>query len=223
MKRIYWIFFALAAVFQSCSNSDGNHHLGIIYPVPYTLCYADDTQDSLIFGTMDSWKSELNQPWARFEGGVSTMEGTVVNDDYTIWVIRNYFDMEENNTQETRVLRAYVTANGVKVSATYVQYPIFHFLRPDPLIVNDKVSPLELTASGQKEKDSLVVFMRRPWKLEKNAEADWLTLSQTSGNGGGTEKVLLSFSKLPVEKRQATLTLTSGTVKNTITFVQEKE
>ena len=66
-KVIFPILFLLAIVMQSCSNGLDRHELTVVYPNGYAL-FADQTKDSIVFLTFDSWRVYSNASWISVEG-----------------------------------------------------------------------------------------------------------------------------------------------------------
>ncbi len=227
MKKIFYpVLFLLAFAMQSCSDGLDRHELRIVYPNSYAL-YADQTQDSLLFLTFDSWKATSNASWISIVGKSSE---TIKYDYYRNYLIRVDLALETNTTGHTRMGNVKVKSYDYEGAGLYVQFPFLNILRPNPNVNNyfgdhytvPDGADFILTDSDYTVRDSLCFNVQKDWSLAfaPGADQSWLKVSSTSGSQGYNVVSLSLEQNLATEERKTKLILTSSGGSNEISIVQ---
>lgn len=230
------VAIAATSMFFSCGHDPETHMLEVAYPRPYKVLYADETTDSLILYTTDTYKVKSTSPWISIVG----RDSAYIKNIYSmVYVDTIYLSMLPNTTGTTRSGVVGVFSNGNQSGGRYYQLGCFQIVRPVPMVeagsvINGSIpgvatfeardSASVLHAKGFVP-DSLVFRMRGDWDLEFASGADnsWLTLDAThGGSGANVVHLRLSPNKDMENDRTTTLRLLSGDVENKITVRQLK-
>ena len=200
MKRIIFpLLFLMAIAMQSCSDGLDRHELSVVYPNGYAL-FADQTQDSLVFLTFDSWRVSSNASWITVTGKSSD---NIKYDYYKNYLIRVDLALEPNTTGHTR-------AGNVTVKS-------YDYAVPDG-------ADFVLRDSADVVSDSLCFNVQKEWTLTfaPGADQSWLQLSATSGAAGYNAVPITLEQNLKPQERRTELLLTSSGITNQISVVQAK-
>lgn len=227
MKKIFFpLLFLLAAAMQSCSDGLDRHGLSVVYPVGYTS-FADNTQDSLVFLTFDSWQVHPDDSWITVVGKSSD---EIRYDYYKNYLIHVDLALEANTTGKTRVGRVTVKSYEYEGSGLYVQFPFLNVSHPAPDLSNYENNEyglpmgadFVLTDSDYVVRDSLCFQVQKDWNLAFAPDADqsWLQVSETSGSQGENVVQLSMEKNSAPEDRRTRLVLTSSGVSTEISLVQ---
>ena len=214
------------AFVQSCADDPEQHLLRVEYPVSSVL-YADQTQDSVMFYTFDSWRvAPDDTPWIQVGG----QDQATVDERYQLLRLYNLpVTLEPNTTGQTR--RGYLRINSYEYEAyaSYTQLGCLNISRPAPT-ADEYLSPYSniplkasfcLVDSAHFTLDSLSFRVANAWKLSFAEPAPaWLTLSQSAGQEGYNRVELHLTANTAATDREARLQLTSGSVTSEITVRQ---
>lgn len=217
---------SLTFVFASCAGDPETHQL-----TPVTggsVLFADQTADSLLFYTFDSWTVTSQSDWIRTEGDAHAD----IKYDYTKrYLCRVDVSLQPNTTGHTRQGLVRVQSYDYSYSVPFYQFGMLDVTRPAYTVESylDKAALLPdvalhvLTDSANWEADSISFQVHNPWELKfaDGAAPDWLVLSKTSGQPGKHQVNLTLTPNTDTENgREAVLLLTSGEVSDRITVRQ---
>lgn len=217
---------SLFLFFTSCAGDPERHQL-----TPVTgacILFADQTADSLLFYTFDSWTVKSQADWIRIEGD---SQGNINYDYAKRYLCRVDVSMQPNTTGHTREGLVHVTSYDFSYSVPFYQFGMLDVSRPAYTVESylDKAALLPdvalhvLTDSASWEADSISFQVHNPWELTfaDGAVPDWLVLSKTSGQPGKHQVNLTLTPNTDTENgREAVLLLTSGEVSDRITVRQ---
>lgn len=229
MKRIIFpLLFLMAIAMQSCSDGLDRHELRVLYPNGYAL-FADQTQDSLVFLTFDSWRASSNASWITISGKSSD---NIKYDYYKNYLIRVDLALEPNTTGRTRMGNVIVKSYDYEGAGLYVQFPFLNITHPNPNANNyfgdnhtvPDNADFILSDSADVVLDSLCFKVEKAWTLSfaPGADQSWLQLSATSGAEGYNVVPITLEQNLTTQERKTELLLSSSGITNQISVVQSK-
>lgn len=226
MKKTLLLVCGLLPLVLSCVKDPETHQL--LVENRFTTLYADQTIDSLVFYTFDSWSVASATGWLTIDG---PSEGEIQYNNSRRYRCRAGVKVTPNTTGETR--DGYVYVNSYEYTSTFVrlQYGYLNISRPvctvEEYMDEGQTEPKKvhhtLIVNAQTDEDSLCFTVQNNWSLAFEGETpEWLTLEKTSGERG-KNSVKLSFSENTdvTKTREAKLRLTSGVVSNIITIQQK--
>ena len=207
----------------SCNKDTDFHAASVNYPYN-SILYADQTLDSIIFSTTDSWSLSTPNDWIHIQGNT---QGTIKN-DVSLYILKNNVEFDENTTDSTRIGHIQLTSH-YNSAALYTQFGFIDITHPIYQVkhyygntnIPTKVT-FTVADSASVTQDSICFNARKRWNLEIIGSGDqpWVTASKTTGNAG-KQSIILSMTQNPdTLNREAKAILTSGTVKNEITIRQ---
>ncbi len=227
MKKLFYCA-ALALALVACDDEQSRHQITVVYPSNngYGVGYADQTLDSIVLYTFDSYKCTVTQGDDWFTLDDNWKQATIQNSYYNMFVASIPVYMETNTTDTSRV--AYVNINNYgddwneTVGLGYVQLGWLNVTRPTPQYVYLDYIPNQavfaMSDSADVTVDSIAFTVEGNWTLE--SDASFVTPAASSGSAG-EQVVRLSLSENNTSAtRSATLTLTSNGVSTPITLVQ---
>ena len=226
-KNIIFALLLTLIAASSCVKDPEQHRLVISYPDGYPL-YADQTEDSIIFGTFDSWKVHSLEPWITVKGESSK---NVTYNYYKFYVFGVDLDIKPNTTGHTRYGSVEVDSYEYQAYGFYIQYGFLNIYHPQPNVLNivedyrlpDSVE-FVLRDSADVLTDSICFKVRNDWTLTPvtdGKEAQWVTASQTSGKAGEqTVQLTMEPNTTTGRDRMFEFILQSGEVKNVIRVEQ---
>lgn len=234
-KGFFYTFIILFAL-NSCIKDDGNHLLQMEYPVPYKVLYADQTTDSIVFSTFDSYNINLHNNW------VSLVGSDTIDFDYNstkLYSFIHHLNFETNTTGHTRSTVVGVKSYSYQTGARFYQVGYLNIRKPLPQETGFVYSNIpdsvrfELADSANVSLDSIVFKVQDFWNLSvvRPDTVDWLSIEGSTndskeGTGGLLRSVRLNMSlnKSMEHDRKATIVLSSGnpTVSTSITIRQFK-
>ena len=226
MYRIKILLFAcgLLSLFASCNESE-THEL---IPVEKRfILFADQTVDSLMFSTFDSWIVTPQVDWLTVDGD-SHMD--IKYDNSKRYLFKVFLNAQPNTTGKTRSGLVHVQARDDSFLAPIVQLGLLNVTYPyykvdsyldDSGIIPD-VAHYELIDSAHWERDSLCFEVESVWGLTFVGEKpDWIELDKDAGFPGNyTVYLTLTPNTNPEKERETKLCLTSGEVSNEIVIRQ---
>ncbi len=220
------LLLTLCAALAACSKESYRHAIALAYPTPgqYGLVYADQTEDSIVFDTFDSYDTYTSADWLAIDEQWGTM--TIQNSYYYQWEVSVPLTFEPNTTGETREAVVYVHNYGTDwdqtISASFIQASWLNITRPEPAYPSYTYYPsyatFAIADSATWEVDSISFTAYGDWTLQTTA--DFVALGAASGKAGAQVVALALEPNNDEADRQAEITLTSNGVSNIITLTQ---
>lgn len=217
---------SLIPFFASCVDDPETHELSPVEQ-PFIL-YADQTIDSLLFYTYDSWTVVPQDSWITIDGD-SHLD---VKYDYTKrYLCRVFLKVQPNTTGETRSGTVLVQSYDYSYSAPFVQLGMLHISHPsyttdawfDDYGIIPKTTHFELVDSANWTEDSICFKVENNWDLEfiDDIKPEWINIDRSTALPGKYKVTLTLDPNTDKEKgREAKLKLTSGEVSNEIVVRQ---
>ena len=226
--RLLLLACSMLTLFYSCVSDPERHQLS---PVEKSfILYADQTMDSLLFYTFDSWTAtrQPNCDWMTFE----TDSFANVKYDYSKrYFCRVIVSFKPNTTGKTRYSSVLVESYDYSYASPFVQLGLLNVSRPAYTVDSwldeqsriPEVAHYTLTDSANWPTDSICFTVENSWRLLPVGETlpDWLTLDKNrDSRGKHTVHLALAENTDTENGREATLRLISGEVTNLITVHQ---
>ncbi|MBR1498105.1 MAG: BACON domain-containing protein [Bacteroidaceae bacterium] len=217
---------SLTFFFASCAGDPETHQL-----MPVTggsVLFADQTADSVLFYTFDSWTVTSQADWLRIEGD----SHADIKYDYTKrYLCRVDVSVLPNTTGHTRQGLVQVRSYDYSYSVPFYQFGMLDVTRPaytvesylDEAALLPDVALHVLTDSANWEADSISFYVHNQWELTfaDGAASDWLVLDKNTGRAGKNQVNLTLTPNTDTENgRETVLVLTSGEVSDRITVRQ---
>ena len=218
---------SMISLFLSCAGNPENHQLAPVNGA--SILFADQTVDSILFYTFDSWSVTSQSDWITIEG---QSHGEFTYDYTKRYLCRVDVSLLPNTTGRTRRGLALVKSYDYSYSFPFYQLGMLEVSHPAYTVESyysesstlPEVTSFVLTDSAHWTADSICFTVHNNWELKPSDGAlpDWLVLEgATSGLPGKGEVRLTLTSNTDTEnERKATLQLTSGEVSNQITVRQ---
>ncbi len=222
---------AIAMALVACDKENSRHEIVIAHPGggSYGLLYADQTKDSVVFYTFDSYKATVmeGRDWTTLD---KNMEKADIENIYNaLFHVSIPVTFAVNTTGESRmnhiVINNYGDGWNESVSTGFMQVGWLNVTRPMPVVTESNQlnykATFDLKKDAKETLDSICFYVNGDWSM--SVDKSFVTLSQTTGMGGNNlQNVKLTL--LPneaSESRQATIILESSGVKTPITVTQE--
>lgn len=204
MKKIFFTLPLLIVMtfVMSCgmANDSSNHGISIVYPQGCKLIYADQTADSVVFNTFDSYTTtSYMSPWLDVLDSKNYPSAQKLNNLYnTYYQQRVNLKALPNSSDTCRFgfvqVRSYGEDFDQTVTAVYYQYNWHNVLHPAPSYTyknNMEVAcKFEATDSAAQVVDTLRFVAYSDWTLEQPV-GGFVTSPSTSGKAG-KQTILLS-------------------------------
>ncbi len=227
MKVKFFTVAASAAIllFSSCINDDGNHQLAIEYPTT-SLLFADQTKDSIVFHTYDSYRIISEASWIKVPENSDNDD--IKHSDTKRYRIATTLELEPNKTGRTRLGNVRVDSYEYTVYGLYVQMGCLNIMHPQGKVessitgaVPDSVS-FQIADSSYVNVDSLVFMVYHDWELSiaDGHDASWLEIEKKSGSSGRQKVNLNLQTNTTSSDRDTKLVLKSGGAADTISVKQ---
>ncbi|MCR5851381.1 MAG: hypothetical protein K6G92_11860 [Bacteroidaceae bacterium] len=224
--RLLLLTCSLLTLLYSCNNDPERHQLSPIEKG--FILYADQTADSLLFYTFDSWKVESQADWITIE---SDSHMDIKYDFNKRYLCKVFVSFTPNTTGKTRYSSVLVESYDYSYASPFVQLGLLNVSRPyftadswlDEQSGIPDVAHYELIDSANWTSDSICFTVENNWMLVPDSEPgpDWLSLDKTSASKGkNTVHLTLTENTDTENAREAKLRLLSGTVSNLITVRQ---
>lgn len=219
MKKVVWLFAAVAAAgFTSCDKQGNSYDFAqILYPTSYgSVLYADQPRDTLNFATTYDWSLSCSESWVRI--APDSMSGTVPSGYYMVnkvWV-----NFEANTTDTSRVAAVYFHADGKTLMSLFQQLHYLNITRPAR-----RQYVFQQTDEADKQRDSIMFRTYvNGWTLAfKGEEPTWMHFEEgtpTTGVAGAYKAFYILDPNTGKEERSAVLELKSRGVTTEIKIIQ---
>jgi hypothetical protein len=223
---------ACLSFFSSCNkNENENHGMSIVYPENfYSVSYADEVNDSLVFETFDSYvATPYEADWITITAGASY---DVTYSPYNLYTFKSLLAFTPNTTGKTRYGRVLVKGyDGGTTAPFYFQLGFLNINNPVPTFqYSDELgdfipesASFDLQVAADATTDSICFTVANPWTLtfSEGADQTWLTLDKTSGEKNHNNVTIrLTPNTDKDNARSTSLVLKSGEVTNTINVKQ---
>lgn len=215
------LYFLLAALLTACGDGNESHYTDIIYPSARNLVvFADQTTDSLVFASTDSWTLTSSDPsWCTFDESYASFSNPYNNTWVEQKVVLNFTPNTTGSVRES-VLKI---DGGESSNAAYIaQVPFLGIGRPTRYASSDLRTDtiVSLTLSNSACNDSVVFRVYSDWTLVAT-DGSWYSLSKTSGTAGDVIVYLTATENTNTTERKDTLRLTSNGVEDFIPLLQK--
>lgn len=237
MKKYFFIlpFTVLLLCLSACSldnESTGRHQVMVYYPERVNTLFADQTQDSVMFTTFDSFDViSLSTPWLKVINSKDYPSSAKIANNYNLYyAVRVNLEFEPNTTNACRYglvrVRSYGGDWDESVTAHYYQLCWHNIMHPVPTYERD--ANLNVVACKYERKDSALQTIDTlrfeaydKWTLESSADS-YITLPVTSGEAGKYTLLLPMTQNESTAPRKSVLTLESENgAKTVLTFTQD--
>lgn len=225
MKKMLFLL-AATSLLTACVKDSENHYVNIVSPAGGTMgaVYADQTLDSIVFLTTDSYRCTYSASWMSIKSNASK---NLKNYFQTIYPISLPVSFEINTSGAARTATISIQSYGnnwdQQITTGFVQFGWPNIERPSAYITYQGSLPdkaeFDLVVPASEITDSLIFNVRDSWTLEGNGA--FATPASQSGKSG-RNKVMLSLQpNTAKEKRTDKFVLTTSGVSTTITVTQQ--
>lgn len=226
MKKILFPLVT-AMLLAACKKDAETHHINILHPTGGTMgvVYADQTLDSIVLVTTDSYRCSSTESWMSIDPKIGTK--TLQNLYQTVHIIPVPVTFEVNMTGAARIgnVNIYTYGNdwNQQITTGFVQMGWPNIQRPAALITYNEAKPgkaiFELVLPAQEVKDSLIFDVRENWTLEGNGA--FVTPASRSGRNGRNVVMLSVEPNATKDARTDTFVLTTSGLSTTIKVTQQ--
>lgn len=208
MKKIVYIFFMICMiVITSCNKESYRHEIGIAYPSGGAVHFADETKDSIIFHTFDSYEVKSQTDWIEPNYDYMHPAAKITNAYYVGCIVTVGLNMQPNTTGKCRY--GYVTVRSFDdndwdhtAGTVYFQYAWHNITRPaGKYTFVDKMpesAHFEMREAANCETDSLLFKTHLDWELIVPNNS-FVHPAKTTGTAG-EQNIRLNFDKNESEK-----------------------
>lgn len=197
-KTLFLVPMALAMLtVASCSKESYRHQVAVLYPTGPSILFADQTSDSVVFVTYDSYKvaSFNSSDWLKVLNSKSyPSEATLQNPYYMGYRLRVNLEIAPNKTEVPRLgqvnVRSYSSFDdwAETANAYYYQVNWHDVRRPVPIYGYDDngsviSATFEVKDSFNQVTDSICFVAYDKWTLTAS-EDSYVKLGKTSGDEG---------------------------------------
>ena len=232
MKKTLILPIAVAALMISCNKDSYRHQIAIEYPSAPSPIFADQTLDSVVFYTFDSYETKsYDCDWITIQNSSRyPSSAKLENLYYSFYRVPIYLEIAPNTTGKVRTGHVSIHSYGednwsATAYAEYYQLYWHNITSPRPEYTytdrNVTAATYAATDSALQMTDTLRFTAYAPWSLQ-TASDSYITPESTSGKAG-IQKVALKVEPNPsTTKRKTTITLQSNNGATTpITYTQE--
>lgn len=222
-------FLLLCSLFLFLASCDGEPEKHELTPVEQPIIlYADQTVDSLLFYTYDSWTVTPQVDWISVDGK-SHVE---IKNDYRIpYLCRVFVKVKPNATGRTRTGTLLVQSYEYAYSSPLVQLGLLRVSHPEMTVDSwldeqariPDVAHYEMTGEANWTSDYLSFTVQDNWDLvfADATPPTWISFDRATGLPGQYKVNITMEENTDTENgREATLRLSTGEVSNTITIRQ---
>ncbi len=232
MKKTLFPLLCVAVALASCNKESYRHNIYITYPAAnISEFYADQTQDSIVFATFDSYKASASADWVTIDPDMAS--GDIPNAYYYMVEVSIPLTFEPNTEGKTRecrvdiynygendwaetvsaVFRQLGWLNITNATITYGEYTDTASSYSYP-----QTATFELSDSATQVADTLEFTVYGDWTL--GHEADFFSIETTSGNAGHNVVPIVLQTNGEEGERSADIVLTSRGVATTVRLTQ---
>ncbi len=227
MKKVFImpLMALIMTVMVSCNNDLDQHQLAIEHPMG-SIHYADETADSIIFHTFDSYKIQSNADWIEVQGKLSN---SIKYDYMKIYRIKNDVLLKPNTSGKLRIGTVQVDSYEYTTHAYYFQHGFLNIQHPEYKVekyYENSTFPETVTFTLENKSDvvndSIVFDVANNWSVEfvEGSDNSWLTFDKAQGFKGKNKVTLTLQPNSTDDARETKLVLTSGEVSNLVTVRQ---
>lgn len=221
MKKSIFTLLASALLLGACGKGNESHYTDVLYPsTRYRLVMADQTSDSLVFASTDSWiLTNSAEAWCSFPKEYASFNNKYSN----TWVVTSVpLTFQVNTTGKLRSALLKIDAGESSNAAYYSQVPFLGISRPQRLVSNDltevETYPLKLKAAATLDSVSFNAY--GDWTLNPLG-GTWVVPQATEGTAGHRIVNLTIEPNTLATERLDTLILISNGVQDSIFVIQE--
>lgn len=237
-KNLLFCALASLAMLASCNHDSYRHGVNVVYPSAMSLVFGDQTSDSILFTTFDSFQAtSYDSDWIEvLSSSDYPSSGKIPNNYYNYYLVRVNLKMQPNTGTKSRngyvAVRSYSDDWEATAHGYYKQLPCHNVVRPYGIPVYQKIDGnpndstistyrYEITDSARQVVDTLRFEAYDGWTLEL-PEDGFVKSAKTSGNKG-YQVLLVDLEQNPSEQsRTTTVQLKSNNgVTTPITFIQK--
>lgn len=225
MKKYLFAATAMVGlVVASCQKESYYHTMSVLYPTQASVVFGDQSTDSVVFYSTDSYQLSSNASWMTIPDGRETQK--VENAYRFVWQFSVPLNFEPNTTGKPRTAQIAVHSYGsddwdITGYASYYQLSWLDIYRPAPAYKYVDGIPtgaaFEATDSATQISDTLKFYVYGNWTL-----TDGTFVHPTASSGtAGDNVVALTVEPNPTNgERTDTLKLNSRGVLVPIAFKQ---
>ena len=219
MKKSLVILPLAILAFVACGDNE-SHYTEILYPSNRSrIVLADQTRDSLVFMSTDSWRLSTNATeWCSFNASDASFNNKYQNTWVSFWIPLTF---TPNTTGKLRQASIFVDGGESSNGAYYFQVPFLGISRPIRYVTSDLSSDSLYTLNIQASAtlDSISFRAYGDWTLSIQ-DGSWMSLDKTAGSPGEEQVVLtIEPNGLGID-RTDTIVLTSNGVRDSIPVLQ---
>lgn len=210
---------ALTVAVSSCDKDTYRHGISVLYPAPVTVLFADQTEDSVVFTTFDSYAvTSFQNDWLKvLHSEAHPSKARIENNYYNNYICSVYLQAQPNTGDAPR--NGYVDIHSFgndwdeTARAMYYQFNWHNISKPAPSYVYDEqrnVTNCSFTGldSATQVVDTLRFYAYDKWTLTPH-EGSFVKSSLVSGEAG-YQTILLSVEpNTSTEERATSMSLLS--------------
>ena len=223
MKKTIFLWFVPALFFLACGNGNEAHYTEVLYPSSRSkVIMADQTKDSLVIASTDSWKLMTTAPeWCTFPSEAGSFTNKYPNTWFQVSLPINF---KVNDTGKLRTGIIHIDGGESTNAAYYMQVPFLGIARPQRIVSSDltenKMSELQLLSTSTRDSIAFTVFS--DWTLVP-LTGTWLSLETAQGPAGEHTVYLTLHPNTTTAERRDTILLTSNGITDSIPVLQNTQ
>lgn len=202
MKRIFYLATVLCLILLSACNKDSyNHTVAVVHPQIGLVHYADQTSDSIIFQTFDSYEIKSLVDWIHTNDRFDPAKKKLNNQYYYYFLGKVGIDIEPNATGKCRVgyvnVRSYGDDWDKTARALFYQYSWHNVTKPFPQYRLANNMPDSVSYVSRKSAECLADTIKFTAYLDWNIEVPQNSFVHpvTTSGRAGDQTVRLEFDE----------------------------